>query len=1113
MARLRVNLLGSFQVRLGEAQITRFESNKVRALLAYLAVESGKAHHREYLAELFWPNMTAVRSKSNLSGALYNLRRLIGDHQADPPYLLRSRDTVQFNPQSDYRLDVDTLTVQLDGDRVTQSAGLHTDPGRLDDMRAAVELYRGDFLEGLSFEDSLAFDEWVMLMRQRLQRQVLAGLYLLAATYAERDDLPQALAYAWRQVELDPLDERAARQLMELLVATNQRSQALTHFERLQVMLAEELGVAPEPQTATLRDKIRGEGSMPAVDQSRGDNLPVFLTPLIGRQQELAEIRDRCANPDCRLLTILGPGGSGKTRLALEAAGFNRETFRHGVFFVPLNPVQSPESIIPSIVDALDLPLGEQGDHQSQLINYLRGKNLLLVVDGFEHLLEGAVWIAEILHQTPGVKILVTSRTRLNIKGEHLYLLGGMHYPQAEATDAEILASDAVQLLITGLQRTRPEYQPAQEEIKHLGQICQKVQGMPLGILLAASWGGALSVAQIDGEVDRGLEFLAADWTDVPARQRSLRATFDHTWKLLAEPEQRIFQSLSVFRGAFTRKAASAICGASPHEMRALVNRSLLWSGSPGWYEVHELLRQYGREKLARSTQVEREVCNRHSHYYLEQLVRLEIDIKSNRQGAALANIDLEHENYRAAWDWAAGKGDIPYLAGGLEALCLYYDLRVRFADGENACKIAVEGISKKTSDVEILLLLTRLFAWQSRFTRLLGQTEVAVQLTEKAHFYLEKAKSVEDQAHLAEASLTLEQGNIHFYNDCAAAANCYRRSLQIYRRLEDLWGTAKALSRSGLLAHHVGSFEAAVQDYSECLGLYQRLGDPRGIANALIELGHNTLRQGDVSAGQGYIQEGTDILQQIGDRSGVAQGYLQLGRSYFWSGQFAKGAELMMQSVPILEDLGMRDQMVFSITAVSLALSHLGKYSDAINQAEKGLPLAKEIGARREIAMAYLLSGKAYLGQRDFEQTKTWALKSIAQYQEIDQRDELAWASVLVYFTLRGLGRVKSARPYLCQTLEIGIQVRGIFPILCGLCGTALLLLDQGEIERAVELVALAWRYPVVSKSIWFEDVAVREIAAAADTLPPEMVAVAQKRGAKRDIWETASELLEQLA
>jgi len=1105
MGRLNIRLLGSFQVDIAATPITKFESNKVRALLAYLVIESSQTHSREKLVALFWPEMPAKRASSNLSQALYSLRHLLQDHQENPPFLLRTREAVQFNRESDYWLDIEQFNQNLVQDQplVTSNDGYH------ETLESAIDLYRGDFLESLTFDSSLNFDEWVFVQRQRFQRQVLDGLHQLAAYYRERNELPKALSFAWRQVELDPIDERAYRQLMKLLAASDQRNQALKKFDRLRVMLTEELNVLPEPETVRLRDQIRGEKPSLIQDKPR-DNLPAFLTPLIGRQQELAEIRGLCRNPACRLLTILGPGGSGKTRLALEVAAISQENFQHGVFFVSLNPVQSPESILPAIAAALDLPKSEQDNHQTQLGNYLRKKDLLLVLDGFEHLVEGGGFIAEILRQSPGIKILMTSRIRLNIKGEQLFLLAGMRYPEEVTSESEIQEADAVQLLIAGLRRTRPDYEPTPEDLSHLLHISQNVLGMPLGILLAASWGATLSIEDIAGMVSQDLIFLTADWTDVPARQRSLRATFDYTWNLLGESEQSIFQSLSVFRGAFTRKAARVICEASPHELRTLVDRSMLWSKTPGWYEVHELLRQFGREKLEELAQVKQDVCNRHSEYYLGQLARLENDLKSAQQIIALRSIDLEHENYRASWNWAASQGAVTQIAQVLDSLCLYYEHSIRYSDGESACQTVGEKLSQEPESDDVELLQARNFFWQSRFSRLLGQPDVASQLMEKSLACLENAKSAGYKAHNVEALILLEQGNTHFHKDRSTAAACYSKALELYRSQDDSWGSAKTLARLGFIAHHAGDFETAVDIYAECLDLNRKLGDPRGIANALIESGQNLLRLGLVKQGEQNINEGVAVLRQIGDQAGVARGYFELCRYYFWSGEFERSCKTNEKSISLFENLGILDFFVLSSIGLGLGLSHLGKYAEAKFEANKGIPVAQELNARREIGLAYVILGMAYLGQMDFEQAEKWAGKSVEQYRKLNQQEELGLAlSILVYTQVR-LNQSQQARLYLLEILQIGIDIHGVYPILYILFAAALLLIERDQVEKAIELSALANRYPFVENSCWFKDIAGREIDAAADTLPSEVAAAAQKRGQARDIWETAAGLLE---
>lgn len=393
-----------------------------------------------------------------------------------------------------------------------------------------------------------------------------------------------------------------------------------------------------------------------------------------------------------------------------------------------------------------------------------------------------------------------------------------------------------------------------------------------------------------------------------------------------------------------------------------------------------------------------------------------------------------------------------------------------------------------------------------------MGQPGQAYQLLDQAIVHHENAKGVVDQAIIVEAFLALEKGENHFHNDRAAAAGSYQHSLQLYSHLGDAWRTANALAGLGFIAHHAGNFKQAVEIYSAALDLHRTLGDPRGIAHTLVDLGQSTLRQGLVEMGEGYIKEGVAIFEQIGDMAGVVRGWFELARLYFWIGEFARSCELTEEASRIFNDLGILDQYIFASLSFGQGLSHLGKYSQAITTEISGIPLAQELGACREIGMAYVILGMAYLGQGDFVQAEEWARKGIQQYRDLHQREELTLALALLIYAQRRLGYSRQTRIYLWEILQLGLDTGGLSPILYALVAEALLLVDRGEVERGIEIYALAERYPFVEKSRWFEDIAGRELSAAAESLPPTVVAAARERGRGRDVWESAAELLGEL-
>ena len=379
-------LLGPFQVTLGGKPATGLESNKIRALLAYLTVEADRPHRRDALATLFWPDRGDTVARTNLRNALSNLRRAIEDPHAPEPFLLVSRDTIQFNVASDQWVDVaDFGACVAAGD--DKAGGPHDGRPTPERLERAVALYRGGFLEGFSLRGCLAFDDWSLVVRERLHRQALTALTRLAQHCEQQGDTMRALEATRRQVEMEPWQEPAYRQLMRLLALDGQRAEALAQYERCRRILREELGVEPEPETAALYERIRDGAELPTPGASPPHNLPAQLTPFVGRERELTEIKARLRDPACRLLTLVGPGGSGKTRLALEAAAAQLSDYEDGVFFVSLAPLRSIASIQPAVTTALGLSFYGPGDPRKQLLGYLREKNLLLILDNFEHLL------------------------------------------------------------------------------------------------------------------------------------------------------------------------------------------------------------------------------------------------------------------------------------------------------------------------------------------------------------------------------------------------------------------------------------------------------------------------------------------------------------------------------------------------------------------------------------------------------------------------------------------------------------------------------------------------------------------------------------------------------
>jgi DNA-binding SARP family transcriptional activator len=514
---LQLTLLGPFQAEL-DGKPVQFETRKAEALIAYLVV-GGQPVSRSSLTTLFWPEYDTERAYHNLRRVLWSCNKALGKG-----WLEASAETIELEREKGVHLDTQAFQAHLAGCQTHGHTPLEVCRDCLAPLGAAADLYRGEFMAGFTLADSPEFDDWQFFQRERWKNEINQVLSRLVSGWAGQGENERAIQYARRWLALDPLNEIAHSELMWLYAQSGQRTAALRQYEILSQVLEKELGVRPSQETLELFNRIRSgtNGLLPKwftpvegmqTDQGAGQpqepiqksvdpsgypetssRLPVALTPFIGRKEELAEISRLVNDPACRLLTILGPGGIGKTRLALQVAYEIENTFDQGSYFVPLAPLASAEHIIPAIVGALQFSFYDSEKNlRQQLFDFLRQKQVLLVLDNFEQLIgeDSLGVLLDLMSAAPQVKLVVTSRFRLNITGEHLYPLAGLTTPEIGKTWSkleDLVEFSALQLFIQSARRARPDFELSEENLTAVASICQAVQGMPLGIELAAAW-------------------------------------------------------------------------------------------------------------------------------------------------------------------------------------------------------------------------------------------------------------------------------------------------------------------------------------------------------------------------------------------------------------------------------------------------------------------------------------------------------------------------------------------------------------------------------------------------------------------------------------------------
>jgi predicted ATPase/DNA-binding SARP family transcriptional activator len=934
MTHLAVHSLGPFYVTLDKEPVTGFESNKVRALLVYLAVEADRPHSREALAGFLWPDRPEQTARHNLSQTLSNLRQVIRDHDAEPPFLKITRGTIQFNRDSDHWLDVIAFNTHIVASEAHAHPRLETCEPCIQHLEQAVELYRGRFLEGFFVDDSVSFEDWALLWQERFHRLAIDALHHLSRYYERRRDYERARRYARRQVEMEPYREEAHQQLMHILARMGQHSAALAQYETCRRILAEELGVEPAQETQALYERIR------SARESRPHNLPSQFTSLIGREKELQQIAERLADPDCRLLTLVGLGGIGKTHLALQAAQEHVGIFLHGVYFVPLTPLSSTEFLIPTIANALAFDFSGSEDPKVQLLNYLREKEMLLILDNFEHLLENTGLLLDILKHAPEIKILVTSRERLNVRAEWVFDVRELAFPETHVTE-RVEDYSAVRLFCERARRVKADFSLSTATSSAIARICRLVEGLPLGVELAAASVAVFSCDQIAAQIARGLDGLTTTMRDVPERHHSIRAVFEHSWNVLSEEEQRVFQKLALFHGGFEAQAAQEVAAASQGTLSLLLNKSLLHKSASGRYEAHELVRQFAADKL-NDHPIEKETTHeRHCEYYASFLHQRDDLLKTGQQKEALAEISTEIENIRAAWQWAITHTRLETIASCLESLYYFYWARNWFHEGKRVFEQA-ERVALASSEKDNLLL-ARIWTRQAEFDGWLAHYDKAKARLQKS---IEICRTHQAQQELALALDLL--GRIEYWQgEFSQAKEHFQKSLAICRQTGDQVGMAQALnSLATVICELEADYDQAQLLYEESLAIARQINDQFGVAKVFINLGALAQELGNYREAKRFYQESLRVYQEIGYRHGqsAALGYLGQVASLLDEHTLAK--ELLQESLDINRETGDRHAIAERLKQLGNVACRMGAYQESKSLFDKALRLAMEIRA-----------------------------------------------------------------------------------------------------------------------------------------------------------------------
>lgn len=833
-----LKLFGTPSIRIGDKE-QLVSMNRSGLLCAYLAVH-GTWIRRDQLLALFWPEMREPKARQNLRSLLYKTKK-----EAFAETLEYNDSQVRFEAQTDVKAFQEAISKA--------------------DWLNATKLYKGEFLRTYKGRESVVFEEWLLQAQDDYFSSWRNAVIYATQKLIEQNNAAEAVSLLKKILTRNPLDEDAVQLCMKAQLQAKQPSSAKQTFQSFKKQLLEDLDLEPLPKTIELAQSLQVEKDKPVkqqkiqpIKQQLGNQatLPEALTPFVGRTLELLELSNLLAEPQHRLITLLGPGGMGKSRLSLRLLEEQQEAFADGVTFVSLAPLTSAADIPMAIATAVHLSIESDSSVREQVINFLYSKDILLVLDNYEHLIDGASFVETLLTSCLKLKIICTSRVILGLPGELIYDLVGLSLP-SKSTD-QLEAFDAVQLFLRNARRVKPDFRLENKDKSVIVELVYYLQGMPLAIELAANWVRLFPVSELLQALKQDINLLEVTGQQVSEKHQSMRKVFAYSWKLLSEEQKRVLAELSIFRGGFNRDAALSVAKASVRVLISLVNKSLIRTTPSGRFSILEVIRQYAAEYIKNQDLVSKA----HSSYYLKALAESIEGIRGDDPNASFRQLDLDFENIRIAWQYAVKIEAFELLVDGIEALQRFADASGRFEEGIFMIKQMINALDESNEEDKRFLAhaLTRLSSLKGMGIK----PEEAEALNLRAYYLLQQL----DEPILMISAIQGLGKQANRQGDYESTIRFEKQALDIAYKINNKRLIAKNLGRLAVFEDNAGYQNEAKQHYQEAITRFKEQNNLIGLTYNLGNLGALLIDIGELEQANHILSEATRNARAMGDKT-----------------------------------------------------------------------------------------------------------------------------------------------------------------------------------------------------------------------------------------------------